>query len=40
MILDRQRMDNALNTDTVALPKGLSKAQIYRFLLNQAKQLA
>lgn len=40
IILDQERMDKALNADRVALPKGLNKAQIHDFLLNQAKQLA
>lgn len=40
IVIDQQRMDNALNADRVALPKGLDKAQIHDFLLNRAKQLA
>lgn len=40
IILDRERMNKALNADRVALPKGLDKTQIHNFLLNRAKQLA
>lgn len=36
MIIDRARMDKALNADRVALPKGLNKEQIHEFLLRRA----
>lgn len=40
IILNRERVDKALNADRVALPKGLDETQIHNFLLNRAKQLA
>lgn len=39
IMIDRERLDKAMQADRVALPKGLNKAQIHDFLLTRAKQL-
>nr|WP_312524061.1 hypothetical protein [Moraxella sp. CTOTU47724] len=37
--LDKERMDKALSTNSIKMPRGLTREEKRAFLLNRAKQL-